>query len=201
MTWLLAVAVAVVVIAVLAWFGFAVLREYERGVVFRAGRLRPVYQPGIRFLLPGLEERLGQWVDALASGRGFVLLRRFPVDVLKIDRTFIAGLDRDDEDAAIVAAVIGLAQTLELTAIAEGVETPEQARRLRALGCEAAQGFHFARPVPAPPDPGELRRVRLEYQCPICSTTVRMTMANDEMPEPPRHCMEDMELITPIEDL
>ncbi len=59
----------------------------------------------------------------------------------------------------------------------------------------------FARPVPAPPDPGELRKVRLTYECSICSTTVRMTMANDEVPEPPRHCMEDMELTTPIEDL
>ena len=54
----------------------------------------------------------------------------------------------------------------------------------------------FARPVPAPPDPGELRRVRLTYQCSICSTTVRMTMANDEVPEPPRHCQEDMDLVT-----
>ena len=59
----------------------------------------------------------------------------------------------------------------------------------------------FARPIPEPPDPGELRKVRLTYQCPICSTTVRMTMANDEMPEPPRHCMEDMDLVTPVEDL
>lgn len=54
----------------------------------------------------------------------------------------------------------------------------------------------FARPVPAPPDPGELRKVRLTYQCSICSTTVRMTMANDEVPEPPRHCQDDMDLIT-----
>lgn len=59
----------------------------------------------------------------------------------------------------------------------------------------------FARPVPAPPDPGELRKVRLTYECSICSTTVRMTMANDEVPEPPRHCQEDMELVTPIGDL
>ena len=59
----------------------------------------------------------------------------------------------------------------------------------------------FARPVPAPPDPGELRKVRLTYECSICSTTVRMTMANDEVPEPPRHCMEDMDLVTPIDDL
>lgn len=59
----------------------------------------------------------------------------------------------------------------------------------------------FARPVPEPPDPGELRRVRLTYECSICSTTVRMTMANEEVPEPPRHCMEDMVLVTPLEDL
>lgn len=59
----------------------------------------------------------------------------------------------------------------------------------------------FARPVPPPPDPGELRRVRLTYRCPICATEVRMTMANDEVPEPPRHCMEDMELVTPVDDL
>lgn len=59
----------------------------------------------------------------------------------------------------------------------------------------------FAQPVPPPPDPGELRRVRLTYECSICATTVRMTMANDEVPEPPRHCMEDMTLVTPVEDL
>ncbi len=59
----------------------------------------------------------------------------------------------------------------------------------------------FARPVPAPPDPGELRRVRLTYECSICATTVRMTMANDEVPEPPRHCQEDMELVTPADEL
>ena len=59
----------------------------------------------------------------------------------------------------------------------------------------------FARPVPAPPDPGELRRVRLTYECSICATTVRMTMANDEVPEPPRHCMEDMVLVTSPDDI
>ena len=59
----------------------------------------------------------------------------------------------------------------------------------------------FARPVPAPPDPGELRKVRLTYQCSICSTTVRMTMANDEVPEPPRHCQEDMDLVTSLDDI
>ena len=58
----------------------------------------------------------------------------------------------------------------------------------------------FARPVPAAPDPGELRKVRLVYRCSICATEVRMTQANDEVPEAPRHCMEDMELVTPVED-
>ena len=59
----------------------------------------------------------------------------------------------------------------------------------------------FARPVPPPPDPGELRKVRLTYECSICATTVRMTMANDEVPEPPRHCMEDMLLTTSPDDI
>jgi hypothetical protein len=59
----------------------------------------------------------------------------------------------------------------------------------------------FARPVPEPPPPGELRKVRLTFRCSICATEVRMTAANDQVPEPPRHCMEDMELVTPVDDL
>jgi hypothetical protein len=59
----------------------------------------------------------------------------------------------------------------------------------------------FARPVPEPPEPGELRKVRLSYRCSICGTEVRMTAANDEMPEAPRHCLEDMDLVTPVDDL
>ncbi|MCU1353125.1 MAG: hypothetical protein JWM05_2334 [Acidimicrobiales bacterium] len=59
----------------------------------------------------------------------------------------------------------------------------------------------FARPVPAAPPPGELRKVRLTYRCSICSTEVRMTAANDQVPEPPRHCQEDMDLVTPVDDL
>ena len=57
----------------------------------------------------------------------------------------------------------------------------------------------LARPVPEPPPPGELRKVRLRYRCSICGTEVRMTSANDEVPDPPRHCQEDMELVAPIE--
>lgn len=65
-------------------------------------------------------------------------------------------------------------------------------------------GYAFLRqlatPPPPPPDPGELRKVRLTYRCSVCGTEVRMTAANDEDPEPPRHCMEDMELVAPLYD-
>jgi hypothetical protein len=59
----------------------------------------------------------------------------------------------------------------------------------------------FAQPVAEPPPPGELRRVKLNYRCEICGTEVRMTAALDEDPEPPRHCLEDMTLVTPVDDL
>lgn len=58
----------------------------------------------------------------------------------------------------------------------------------------------FARPVPEPPPAGELRRVRLKYRCSQCGTEIRMTLANDEVPEPPRHCTEEMDLTATEED-
>jgi diguanylate cyclase (GGDEF)-like protein len=73
-------------------------------------------------------------------------LKRFPVDTLKIDRSFVAGLGVDDGDRAIVAAIMGVAKALELGVIAEGVETAEQAAQLTALGCMVAQGFRFGEP-------------------------------------------------------
>jgi hypothetical protein len=59
----------------------------------------------------------------------------------------------------------------------------------------------FARPIPPPPPPGELRRVRLTYRCSSCGTELRMTRANDQVPDPPRHCADEMELTTSVEDL
>ena len=59
----------------------------------------------------------------------------------------------------------------------------------------------LAQPIPEPPPAGELRKVRMMYRCSICGTEVRMTVANDQMPEAPRHCLEDMDLVTPVEDL
>lgn len=52
-------------------------------------------------------------------------------------------------------------------------------------------------PLPPPPPPGELRKVNLRYRCSICGTEVKMTSAPDELPEPPRHCLEDMDLVAP----
>jgi diguanylate cyclase (GGDEF)-like protein len=87
-------------------------------------------------------------VDDFGTGYSSLLyLRRFPVDVLKIDRSFVVGLGTNVEDTAIVAGVIRLAHALGLLAVAEGVETPEQAARLKELGCDLAQGYYWSRPL------------------------------------------------------
>jgi hypothetical protein len=59
----------------------------------------------------------------------------------------------------------------------------------------------LAQPVPDPPPAGELRKVKILYRCSVCGTEVRMTTANDQMPEAPRHCMDEMDLVTPVDDL
>ena len=76
-------------------------------------------------------------------------LKRFPVDTLKIDRSFVNGIGRDVEDTAIVRAVITVAKSLGLAVTAEGIESEAQLGELRALGCDRGQGYLFARPVPA----------------------------------------------------
>jgi diguanylate cyclase (GGDEF)-like protein len=78
-------------------------------------------------------------------------LRQFRIDELKVDQTFVHGLERDAEDSSIVAAVVNLAHNLGLSAVAEGVETAEQSRRVQLVGCDLAQGFYFAAPEPASP--------------------------------------------------
>jgi len=70
---------------------------------------------------------------------------------------------------------------------------------IMAVGLAALGGL--ARPVPEPPPPGELRKVRLTFQCPVCGSEVRMTAAATEDPEPPRHCLEEMRLVaSPLDD-
>ena len=76
-------------------------------------------------------------------------LKHMTVDELKIDRSFVHKVETDPADAAIVGAVIGLAAGLNLTVVAEGIETAGQAAKLRAMGCQSGQGYHFAKPMPA----------------------------------------------------
>jgi EAL domain-containing protein (putative c-di-GMP-specific phosphodiesterase class I) len=95
-------------------------------------------------------------------GTGFSSLayvRRFPIDVLKVDRSFVQDLGDGATDATIVEAVLSMARGLRVGVIAEGVETPAQSRALEALGCELAQGYLFARPL----DPADLEQ-RLRAQ-------------------------------------
>ena len=81
-------------------------------------------------------------------------LKRFPLALIKLDRSFIADLRVGTRDAAIVESVVAMARSLGLATVAEGVETEQQREHLKELGCEYAQGFLFSRPVPA----GELER-------------------------------------------
>ncbi|HKJ70149.1 MAG TPA: EAL domain-containing protein, partial [Gammaproteobacteria bacterium] len=76
-------------------------------------------------------------------------LKRFPIDVLKVDQSFVRDVTFDSEDAAIARSVIALAHNMRLTVVAEGVETAAHLGFFRDEGCEEVQGFYFSRPVPA----------------------------------------------------
>jgi EAL domain-containing protein (putative c-di-GMP-specific phosphodiesterase class I) len=93
-------------------------------------------------------------------------LRRFPVDSVKIDRSFVDGLGTESEDSAIVAAVVSLGHALGLSVVAEGVETDDQLAELGALGCDRAQGFLFSPPQPADVFASVVSRSRRESLAP-----------------------------------
>ena len=76
-------------------------------------------------------------------------LKRLPAETIKIDQSFVQGVLDDREDITLVSAIVALAQAFERDVLAEGVETIAQGQRLLALGCELAQGFGIARPMPA----------------------------------------------------
>ncbi len=89
-------------------------------------------------------------VDDFGTGySSLTYLKRFPVEALKIDKGFVAGLGLDSEDTTIVEAVVNLGHSFGIAVIAEGLETPLQLSLLRGMGCDRGQGYLFGRPRPA----------------------------------------------------
>ncbi|MBV1921055.1 MAG: EAL domain-containing protein, partial [Pseudomonadales bacterium] len=89
-------------------------------------------------------------IDDFGTGySSMAYLKRFPINTLKIDQSFIRGLPGDTGDGAIVKATIAIAHALNLTVIAEGVETEDQLEFLKPLHCEEVQGYYFSRPITA----------------------------------------------------
>jgi diguanylate cyclase (GGDEF)-like protein len=103
--------------------------------------------PALRTLLQLSRLGVTLAVDDFGTGHASInRLRELPVNVLKIDRTFVTGLGRDRKGVELAAAIVGLAHALGVSAIAEGVESIEQLAALHALGCDGAQGFFLAKP-------------------------------------------------------
>jgi EAL domain-containing protein (putative c-di-GMP-specific phosphodiesterase class I) len=89
-------------------------------------------------------------IDDFGTGySSLAQLKRFPIDTLKVDRSFIRELPADQEDKAIAKAIIAMGKSLNLNVVAEGVETAEQQQFLREHACDQMQGYYFSRPVPA----------------------------------------------------
>jgi len=104
----------------------------------------------VRNLLDLHELGLQLVLDDFGTGySSLAYLRRFPIDAIKIDRRFIAGLGRNGDDTTIVEAILRMAAGLRIEVVAEGVETEHQAAELEAMGCRMAQGFLWSPPVPA----------------------------------------------------
>ncbi len=119
--------------------------DLDPDIVRQLGRIRDL----------GVEVGLDDFGTGYAS---LTHLRRLPLSFVKIDQSFVEGLGVDHEDTGIVSAVVELAANLGLRSIAEGVETADQLARLRALGCDEAQGYLFGRPAPAGDVAGTLAR-------------------------------------------
>ncbi|TML61234.1 MAG: EAL domain-containing protein [Actinobacteria bacterium] len=125
----------------------ALVQEGHAGERARA-ELQELHELGVRIAV----DDFGTGFSSLGQ------LRSFPVDMIKVDRSFVQGIEHDAKDAAITANLVSLAHALGLLAIAEGIESDGQLTSLRELGCDLAQGFLFARPAP----PEEIDRLLAE---------------------------------------
>ncbi|MBO4429669.1 MAG: EAL domain-containing protein, partial [Clostridia bacterium] len=75
------------------------------------------------------------------------MISALPIDVLKMDRTFIKNIENDEKDVHLVALILGIAKNLNIPVVAEGVETETQLKMLKELGCTLVQGYYFSRPL------------------------------------------------------
>ena len=118
-------------------------------------------------------------IDDFGTGHSSLsYIKRFNIDTLKIDRSFVQSLPDDSEDVAIATAVIALGRSMQMTVVAEGVETQAQAEALRRLGCHEMQGYLLGRPMPAPDLAAWLQaRLRAEY-------LARQTFVTESKPMP-----------------
>jgi len=107
---------------------------------------------------PGTEQTMSQLralgvklsIDDFGTGYSSLsYLRRFPVDTLKVDQSFVSAMQEERGNCSIVSTIVTLGRNLGLQVVAEGVETPRQLEMLRSMGCDAAQGFLFSKPVPS----------------------------------------------------
>jgi EAL domain-containing protein (putative c-di-GMP-specific phosphodiesterase class I) len=114
-------------------------------------KLRELRAAGTKVLM----DDFGTGVSSLSQ------LARLPLDALKIDRAFVRDLVDSAEQTAIVTAILALARALRLQVVAEGVETPAQARKLQSLGCDQAQGYLYGKPLSADDMLGRLRAGRV----------------------------------------
>jgi EAL domain-containing protein (putative c-di-GMP-specific phosphodiesterase class I) len=127
----------------------------KRGEVSRDGLRVELTERSFIGALPGAEAALGNLlgngvrvgIDDFGTGySALAYLQHFDLDFMKIDRSFVASVGEDERGDAVVLAIVDLAHAHGMQVVAEGVESVRQARRLREMGCDFAQGFHFGRP-------------------------------------------------------
>jgi diguanylate cyclase (GGDEF)-like protein len=125
-------------------------------------------------------------IDDFGTGHSSMsLMKQFPIDTIKIDRSFVRDLPLDSEDRAIAKAIIGMAKALGMTVVAEGVETAEQQAFLQSHGCDEMQGFLFSKPLPSR-QLADLLRTAAPLESPPLQPNMDDALAQSRSPSPPK---------------